>query len=45
MSNIELKEILNHNPIPIDFSETGLKIFQQQAFNVAFAFLNSNDEK
>jgi hypothetical protein len=45
MSNIELKEILNHNPILIDFSETGLKIFQQQAFNVAFAFLSSNNEK
>jgi len=24
---------------------TGLKIFQQQAFNVAFAFLSSNNEK
>jgi hypothetical protein len=33
---------LNHNPIPINFAETGLKIFQQQAFNAAFAFLTNS---
>lgn len=39
MTNIELKETLNRYPVPVDFSETGLKVFQQSAFNTAFAYL------
>jgi hypothetical protein len=39
MTNIDLKETLNRYPVPVDFSETGLKIFQQAAFNTAFAYL------
>ena len=42
MTNIDLKETLNRYPVPVDFSETGLKIFQQAAFNAAFAYLAPN---
>ena len=42
MTNIDLKETLNRSPVPVDFSETGLKIFQQAAFNTAFAYLAPN---
>ena len=42
MMNIDLKETLNRYPVPVDFSETGLKIFQQAAFNTAFAYLAPN---
>ena len=42
MTNIDLKETLNRYPVPVDFSETGLKIFQQAAFNTAFAYLAPN---
>jgi len=31
------KAILKRNPISVDFAETGLKVFQQQAFEVAYA--------
>ena len=42
LTNIDLKETLNRYPVPVDFSETGLKIFQQAAFNTAFAYLAPN---
>lgn len=32
-----LKAILKRNPVSVDFSETGLKVFQEQAFQVAYA--------
>lgn len=31
------KAILKRNPVSVEFSETGLKVFQQQAFEVAYA--------
>ncbi|GAC15512.1 DUF3010 family protein [Aliiglaciecola lipolytica] len=34
-----IKEILKRNPIPVAFSETGLKMFQEVAFSTAFASL------
>ncbi len=34
-----IKEILKRNPIPVLFSETGLKMFQEVAFSTAFAYL------
>ncbi|OPX55559.1 Protein of unknown function [Oceanospirillum multiglobuliferum] len=36
----KIKEQLKHTPLPIDFSQTGLKAFQEVAFVTAFAFLN-----
>jgi hypothetical protein len=37
MTASELKNILKKNPVSVEFSETGLKVFQEQAFTVAFA--------
>jgi chemotaxis receptor (MCP) glutamine deamidase CheD len=37
MNAQEFKESLKRNPVVIDFSETGLKVFQEQAFNTAYA--------
>ena len=37
MSSTELKASLKRNPVTVSFAETGLKIFQQQAFEVAYA--------
>ncbi|WP_105189761.1 DUF3010 family protein [Pseudoalteromonas sp. T1lg48] len=34
-----MKEQLKRNPIPIDFEETGLKKFQEQAFNTAYVYI------
>ena len=33
----DLKASLKRNPVTIPFSETGLKVFQQQAFEIAYA--------
>lgn len=38
--NNTLKEILKQNPLPIPFSATGLKAFQEGAFMVGFAALS-----
>lgn len=35
----EIKEQLKRNPIPIEFSETGLKKFQEQAFISAYVYI------
>ncbi|UJF18125.1 DUF3010 family protein [Vibrio sp. SS-MA-C1-2] len=43
LSTTELKEILKRNPLPIDFRETGLKQFQEQAFVTGFAFLSQRN--
>nr|WP_136251790.1 DUF3010 family protein [Ningiella ruwaisensis] len=32
-----LKALLKRNPVAVEFGETGLKIFQEQAFHVAYA--------
>jgi hypothetical protein len=37
MSPTELKSSLKRNPVTVSFADTGLKIFQQQAFEIAFA--------
>jgi hypothetical protein len=43
MSPQALKASLKRNPVFVEFSETGLKIFQEQAFHVAYA-AHMNDE-
>lgn len=40
MPTTEIKEQLKHNPVPVDFRDTGLKGFQETAFNTAFAFIS-----
>lgn len=40
LSNTELKELLKSNELTIDFKDTGLKKFQEQAFYTAFAYLS-----
>lgn len=37
VSNGDLKEIIKENPLPIHFSDTGLRAFQEGAFSVAYA--------
>ncbi|MFC3120162.1 DUF3010 family protein [Agaribacter flavus] len=39
LSPTDKKALLKRNPIPISFNETGLKIFQQEAFETAYALL------
>ena len=39
MPTTEIKEQLKENPVPIEFRDTGLKVFQETAFNTAFAFI------
>lgn len=39
ISSNAIKESLSHNPIPVEFNETGLKGFQEPAFTTAFAYL------
>ncbi|MCP8898992.1 DUF3010 family protein [Gilvimarinus xylanilyticus] len=37
MSPGEIKQVVAENPLAIPFSETGLKVFQESAFMVAYA--------
>ncbi len=37
INNSDLKEIIKQNPLPIHFSDTGLRAFQEGAFSVAYA--------
>ncbi|MBM6551879.1 DUF3010 family protein [Marinomonas ostreistagni] len=39
LHNAQQKEILKHNPLPIPFSATGLRAFQENAFMVGYAAL------
>ena len=39
ISATELKEKLKRHPLPIDFKDTGLKVFQETAFLSGYAFL------
>lgn len=39
LSAIELKEKIKRHPLPVDFKDTGLKVFQETAFLVGYAFL------
>ena len=36
ISATEMKEQLKRNPLPIEFADTGLKKFQEQAFMTAY---------
>ncbi|GAA6131494.1 DUF3010 family protein [Halopseudomonas sabulinigri] len=38
MSTTDIKETLKRNPVHIPFAETGLKGYQETAFNTAFAY-------
>lgn len=38
LENTQAKQNLKNYPLPIEFSETGLKKFQQAAFTTAFAY-------
>lgn len=42
VSSTFIKQALAKTQVGIDFRDTGLKQFQQQAFNTAFAYLESN---
>lgn len=39
MAPTDIKASLKRNPVPVAFSETGLKMFQETAFQTAYAFL------
>lgn len=41
MNNATMKEIIKDNPLPISFSDTGLRAFQEGAFSVAYAALSA----
>lgn len=36
-SSAQVKSALSENPLPVSFSDTGLKVFQETAFKVAYA--------
>ena len=42
LSATEIKEQLKRNPVPIDFEDTGLKKFQENAFISAYGYLTRN---
>lgn len=37
LSSTQIKSVLSEHPLPIAFADTGLKIFQEAAFTVAYA--------
>ena len=37
LSSTHIKSVLSGNPLPVQFSDTGLKVFQEAAFKVAYA--------
>ncbi|MFT2089835.1 DUF3010 family protein [Paraglaciecola sp. 2405UD69-4] len=39
ISPVAIKESLKRNPVHVPMAETGLKMFQEVAFNTAFAYL------
>ncbi|WP_111639512.1 DUF3010 family protein [Marinomonas shanghaiensis] len=41
-SGAKVKEILQHNPMPIPFKATGLRAFQEGAFTVAYTALSEH---
>lgn len=42
LSSSEIKKTLAKTQVAIDFRDTGLKNFQEQAFNAVFAYLENN---
>lgn len=45
MQPTKIKETIKQNPVPLPFSDTGLKAFQEAAFATAYAFLVSPSEQ
>ncbi|RUO22267.1 DUF3010 domain-containing protein [Aliidiomarina iranensis] len=43
LANSMQKDIIKRNPIPVDYADTGLKVFQETAFSVAYAYLMSKE--
>jgi hypothetical protein len=41
-SGAKVKDIIQHNPMPIPFKATGLRAFQEGAFTVAYAALSEH---
>ncbi|MCF2909273.1 DUF3010 family protein [Pseudoalteromonas sp. DL2-H2.2] len=39
LSSTEVKEQLKRNPVPVDFADTGLKKYQEQAFHNAYVYI------
>ena len=39
LSPTDIKESIKRNPIAVPFTETGLKAYQETAFNTAYAYL------
>jgi Protein of unknown function (DUF3010) len=37
LSSTQIKSVLSEHPLPVTFAETGLKVFQEAAFTVAYA--------
>jgi hypothetical protein len=37
LSSAQIKSALSDNPLPVSFSDTGLKVFQEAAFKTAYA--------
>jgi hypothetical protein len=37
LSSTQIKSVLSEHPLPITFANTGLKVFQEAAFTVAYA--------
>lgn len=44
MSPTDVKEQLKHTPLPVNFKDTGLKQFQENAFTTGYAYLCRNDK-
>ena len=42
MNGTEIKELIKRNPLDVPISDLGLKVFQQQAFSIAYAFQNKD---
>ncbi len=40
-TNASEKACIKRNPIPVEFKDTGLKMFQQNAFNSAYCYLTN----
>ena len=39
ITNLDIKESIKKNPLPVSFDDTGLKVFQESAFITAYAYL------
>ena len=42
LTPVEIKEQIKQDPLPIPFSDTGLKVFQEAAFATAYAYLSKS---